>query len=113
MEMAHDLLARHGGLAGLLGLGLHDWAACAGLGPARACQLWASLELARRVRRGRDAPRLGSPQAVGAHLLPSSLGWTEERFGLLVLPCVVQADVYISAHPDQRGGGAGRECTIR
>ena len=84
-EVAHDLLAAHGGLSGLLGLGLKDWAVCRGLGTARACQLWAALELGRRRRAGGAAPRLGSPQAVGAHLLPRCLGWTEERFGMLAL----------------------------
>jgi len=84
-EVAHDLLGAHGGLAGLLGLGPGEWAACAGIGPARACQVWAALELGRRLARGGPRPRLGSPQAVGAHLLSRCLGWTEERFGLLAL----------------------------
>lgn len=84
-EVAHDLLALHGGLAGLLGLGLQEWASCLGIGTARACQLWASLELSRRLRRSTAPPRLASPQAAGDHLLPRCLGWTEERFGLLAL----------------------------
>jgi DNA repair protein RadC len=85
VDLAHELLAGHGGLAGLLSLGLQAWTASKGLGPARACQLWAVLELGRRLRRGSTAPRLGSPRTVGAHLLPLCLGWTEERFGLLAL----------------------------
>jgi DNA repair protein RadC len=86
LELAHELLGAHGGLAGLLHLGPVEWAACPGIGPARACQVWAALELSRRAARtGRDRPRLGSPQAVGAHLLPRCQGWTEERFGLLAL----------------------------
>jgi len=85
MDVAHELLAGHGGLAGLLGLGVKEWAALKGLGNARACQLWAALELGRRRGLGGALPRLNSPQAVGAHLLPRCLGWTEERFGLLAL----------------------------
>lgn len=84
-DLAHALLAEHGGLAGLLAMGPRQWAACPGLGQARAGQLWAVLELARRLGRGPGRPRLVSPQAVGAHLLPACRGWTEERFGLLAL----------------------------
>jgi DNA repair protein RadC len=85
LDLAQALLSGHGGVQGLLGLGLMEWAALEGLGPARACQLWAALELARRARRGGGAPRLASPRAVAEHLLPRCEGWTEERFGLLAL----------------------------
>ena len=85
VELGQTLLARSGGLAGLLSLGLSDWVAFPGLGPAKAAQLWAALELARRATRVHPAPRLFSPQATGAYLLPKALGWTEERFGLLAL----------------------------
>lgn len=85
VEVAQDLLARAGGLAGLLALGVQDWTALPGLGPAKACQLWACLELARRAQRRADRPRIASPRAAGAYLLPRCLGWTEERFGMLAL----------------------------
>jgi len=85
VELAQGLLARCGGLSGLLGLGLTDWCAFPGIGPARAGQLWAALELARRATRGHAAPCLNSPRAAGAFLLPKAQGWTEERFGLLAL----------------------------
>jgi DNA repair protein RadC len=85
IEVAHDVLAAHGGLQGLAGLGLRQWCALPGLGPARACQLWAVLELARRLGRSAARPRLASPQAVADYLRPRVLGWTEERFGLLAL----------------------------
>jgi DNA repair protein RadC len=85
VELAQGLLAGYGGLAGLLGLGVADWVACPGLGPARAGQLWAVLELNRRAQRGPGRPRLASPKAAGAYLLPRCRGWTEERFGLLAL----------------------------
>ncbi len=85
LELAQALLAHSGGLAGLLSLGLQDWIAQPGLGPAKACQLWASLELSRRVQRGSDRPRITSPRAAGDYLLPRCQGWTEERFGLLAL----------------------------
>ncbi len=85
LDLAQTILSRTGGLAGLLGLGLHDWLAQGGLGPARAGQLWAALELVRRSQRGAERPRITSPRAAGAYLLPRAQGWSEERFGLLAL----------------------------
>jgi DNA repair protein RadC len=85
VELGQTLLTACGGLHGFLGLGLADWARFPGIGPARAGQVWASLELARRARRRQEAPRLNSPRAAGDYLLPRSHGWTEERFGLLAL----------------------------
>ncbi len=85
VELAQALLGRTGGLAGLLALGLDDWLAQPGLGPAKAGQLWAALELARRSQRRVERPRITSPRAAGDYLLPRCLGWTEERFGLLAL----------------------------
>lgn len=85
VELAQEILARCSGLPALLGLGLQDWLALPGLGPARACQLWAASELARRAARGPERPRITSPRAAGAYLLPRCQGWSEERFGLLAL----------------------------
>ncbi len=85
VELGHALLARHGGLASVLGLGLQTWIELEGIGPAKACQLWAALELARRANRSAERPRITSPRAAGAYLLPRAQGWTEERFGLLAL----------------------------
>lgn len=85
LELAQDLLARSGGLAGLLSLGLQDWIGLPGLGPAKACQLWTCLELSRRAQRRAERPRITSPRAAGDYLLQRCQGWTEERFGLLAL----------------------------
>lgn len=85
VELAQEVLGRTGGVAGLMTLGLGDWLVQPGLGPAKAGQLWAALELARRAQKGTDRPRITSPKAAGAYLLPRCLGWTEERFGLLAL----------------------------
>ena len=85
VELAQDLLGTCSGLAGLQLQGPRDWAALPGLGPARACQLWAAQELARRSQRGPDRVRIHSPRAAADFLLPRCQGWTEERFGLLVL----------------------------
>jgi len=85
VEAAQELLTRCGGLAGILVQGLGDWKALPGIGPARACQLWAAQELCRRSGRGQAPPRINSPGACGAYLLSRCQGWTEERFGLLAL----------------------------
>jgi DNA repair protein RadC len=85
VELAQAVLGRTGGMAGLLGLGLTDWLEHPGLGPAKAGQLWAALELARRAQHRAAPPRITSPRAAGDYLLPRCLGWTEERFGLLAL----------------------------
>ena len=85
IELAHGLLAQNGGLSGLMGLGPMEWVSFSVIGPAKASQVWAALELSRRVRRGPIRPRLQSPQAAGEYLLHRCQGWTEERFGMLAL----------------------------
>jgi DNA repair protein RadC len=86
VEAAQELLTHCGGRAGMLVQGPGDWIRLPGIGPARACQLWAAQELCRRsLRGGRIPPRINSPGACAAYLLPRCQGWTEERFGLLAL----------------------------
>jgi DNA repair protein RadC len=85
LELSQELLRCSGGLSGLLGMGLQEWIELPGIGPARACQLWAAQELCRRGHRGVIRPRITSPRAAGEYLLPLCQGWTEERFGLLAL----------------------------
>ncbi len=85
LELAHQALSRCGGLAGIMAQGLQEWTDIPGIGPARACQLWAAQELCRRSQRGSERPRISSPRAAGAYLLSRCQGWTEERFGLLAL----------------------------
>ena len=48
IELAQRLLAAHGGLAGLFALPIAELLAAPGVGPAKAAQLLAALELARR-----------------------------------------------------------------
>ena len=85
VELAQELLTRTGGLSGLLQQGLQDWTSEYGIGPAKACQLWAAQELCRRSQRATVRPRINSPKAAGAYLMPRCQGYTEERFGLLAL----------------------------
>ena len=85
LELAQTALSRCGGLSGLMAQGLHEWGSVPGIGPARACQLWAAQELCRRSGRGPERPKITSPRSAGAYLLARCQGWMEERFGLLAL----------------------------
>jgi DNA repair protein RadC len=85
VELGQRVMASCGGLAGVLSLGLRELAEQPGIGPARSCQVWAAVELARRAFRPAERPRITSPRAAGSYLLPRCQGWTEERFGLLAL----------------------------
>ena len=49
MDVARDLLRRHGSLRALSGAGLEAFCAARGTGPAKWAQLQAALEIARRV----------------------------------------------------------------
>lgn len=70
LDLARELLARFGGVGGLLGAGVRDIRQQRGLGPARAAELKAMVELVRRALReevaGRDV--LTSPDAVRDYL---------------------------------------------
>lgn len=85
VDLSQEILSRAGGLSGLLAMGIQEWIGLPGIGPARACQLWAAQELCRRSHRGGARPRITSPRAAGEYLMPRCQGWTEERFGLLAL----------------------------
>lgn len=85
VELAQQALSRCGGLSGIMVQGLREWLAVPGIGPARACQLWAAQELCRRSQRGPARPRITSPRSAGDYLLSRCQGWSEERFGLLAL----------------------------
>jgi len=57
-----------------------------GVGPAKACQLKAALELGHRVRRGRrEFPQVHSPQDVAEYLMDSMDAYKEEHFVILLL----------------------------
>ncbi len=85
MELAQECLRSCGGLSGVMAQGLQEWIAIPGIGPAKACQLWASQELCRRSQRGAAKPHITSPRTAGMYLLNRCQGWMEERFGLLAL----------------------------
>jgi DNA repair protein RadC len=70
LDLAQRLLVQHGGLAGVAAAPLHELVKSKGLGPAKAAQLAAAVELVRRSLAAelsvRDA--LTSPAAAGDYL---------------------------------------------
>ena len=86
LAVAGALLEAAGGTSGLGRVSAQGLMRTHGVGPTRAARLLAALELGRRAVAPRGTrPRLGSPAAVGAYLLPRHGGHREERFGVLLL----------------------------
>lgn len=87
LRVAADILAAAGDLAGMVSISPHRLMRTRGVGPTRATRLVAAVELGRRTVAGPRLarPRLATPAAVGAYLLPRHGGHREERFGVLLL----------------------------
>jgi DNA repair protein RadC len=87
VELARDLIAQFGSIAALLAASPKDIAKIKGLGPAKALQLQAALELGRRALAQplREQPLLNSPNAVRDFLRLTYMGETAEVFMALFL----------------------------
>ncbi len=87
LDLARELLARFGGIGGLLAAGVRDIRMQRGLGPARAAELKAMVEFVRRALReevaGRDV--LASPDAVRDYLRLALAALPYEMFVALFL----------------------------
>jgi DNA repair protein RadC len=87
LDLARELLARFGGIGGLLAAGVRDIRMQRGLGPARAAELKAMVEFVRRALReevaGRDV--LTSPDAVRDYLRLALAALPYEMFVALFL----------------------------
>jgi DNA repair protein RadC len=70
LSVAHALIERFGGVAGLLAASMREVAAVRGVGPAKSAELAAVVELARRslAQEARACDALASPQAVRDYL---------------------------------------------
>ncbi len=70
VELARDLLARFGSLAGVVAADCADFTAVHGLGEAKYVQLQAAVELSRRALATAlsERPVMGSPEAVSDYL---------------------------------------------
>jgi DNA repair protein RadC len=87
LDLANRLLEYVGGLHGLTRIEAADLHSVPGIGRARAAQVLAAVELGRRtlVRASDDRPRLNTPRALAAHLLPLYGAKPVEQFGIVML----------------------------
>ncbi len=85
--VARELLSGAGGLLALSCWEPADFARVRGLGPAKAAELSAAVELARRIRERAHDPgdRLDAPAKVWARLEPLAAGLTVEKCWVLCL----------------------------
>ena len=86
-SVARELLAESGGLSALSGWEPADFGRVRGLGPAKAAELAAAVELARRIRERAHDPgdRLDAPAKVWARLEPLAAGLAVEKCWVLCL----------------------------
>jgi DNA repair protein RadC len=87
LALANRVLAAFDGLHGLLRIAPEDLVAVKGVGPARAAQLLAAIELGRRVLtpRPRERVQLMGPDEAARYLLPAYGSRPVEQFGIVLL----------------------------
>lgn len=87
LTLATRLVAQSGSLANLLSWTRSDFCRLKGIGPVKALQLVATLELARRVltQQANDQPILGRADLVAEHFQPIVAGLQVEKFWALCL----------------------------
>jgi len=87
LVVANDVLARHGGLHGLVRCAPGDLARVAGIGQARAAQIVAAVELGRRtlIATPGERARLNTPRDAAEYLIPRFGAQAAEHFGLALL----------------------------
>jgi DNA repair protein RadC len=87
MDVAREMLAHHGSLSALAGLGVAELAALHGVGRVRAVRLAAAFEITRRLRSRNGAARvvLSSPDQVFARYGPLMEDLKKEVFRVALL----------------------------
>jgi DNA repair protein RadC len=87
LKLANRLIEYAGGLYGLTRATLDRLQNVPGVGPARAAQIVAAVELGRRtfVRATTDRPKLTTPRQLAAYLLPQYGSASVEQFGIVML----------------------------
>jgi DNA repair protein RadC len=87
LGVANRLLAAHGGLHGLGRCGPDDLTRVGGIGPARAAQIVAAVELGRRTltRAPSARTRIRNAREAAAYLLPRFGSRELEQFGIVLL----------------------------
>jgi DNA repair protein RadC len=86
LELANRVLERAGGLHGLARIAA-DQLSVRGVGPARAAQVVAAVELGRRtlVRSALERPRYQTPRQLACYLVPQYGAAQVEQFGVVML----------------------------
>ena len=87
LDLANTTLAAIGGITGLARAGRDDLLRVRGIGPARAAQLLAAVEMGRRTlaNAAMNRAQMTSPRAVAEFLLPLYGNRRVEQFGVLLL----------------------------
>ena len=87
LDVANTVLGALGGVAGLARAANDDLTCVGGIGPARAAQILAAVELGRRTVVQASTPRaqMTSPRVVAEYLLPQFGNRRVEQFGVLLL----------------------------
>jgi DNA repair protein RadC len=87
LDLANTLLVGVGGIDGLARARHDDLTRIEGIGPARAAQILAAVELGRRTltRGGRQRVQITSPRSVAELLLPQYGSRPVEQFGVVLL----------------------------
>jgi DNA repair protein RadC len=87
LALANELLVAHGGLHGLVKSTCDDLTDVSGIGPARASQILAALELGRRTLAHAPSarPRIRSPREAAEFLMPTFGARASEQFGIVLL----------------------------
>jgi DNA repair protein RadC len=94
-HLAEHLLSKTGGLRGLANMSLSELMNLKGIGPAKAIQLVAGLELGRRITRTlpEEKPRMQSPDDVANYVMDEMRYLTQEHFVCIYLDtkhCVIE-----------------------
>ena len=87
LEIANRVLGLSGGVHGLTRMTEGQLRRVAGVGPAKAAQILAAVELGRRTlaRPPEERTLLGSPREVASYLLPHHGSGPVEQFGVVML----------------------------
>jgi DNA repair protein RadC len=87
MALAHRLLERFGGPAGVARAGLDELVQVRGVGPVKACEIRACVELGRRMRecRPREREVIRGPEDVAGLLMDEMRGLDREHFRAIYL----------------------------
>jgi DNA repair protein RadC len=87
LALANELLRARGGLHGLTRSSCADLSSVPGIGPARAAQLTAAVELGRRTltHEPGDRVQFRTPRDAAAYLMPAFGSRPVEQFGVVLL----------------------------